>query len=163
MANPAASGKTVPARKFHADANMSVVANSEPLFQPCISCTVPDTDKRKIPAMMDASGLCPSAASSAAFSTQKAATMGINRATTMLEMKPVRLLSRLATHGLPMLLLCAGIEIPCAANQDKNWGRVKRITDHSAHLWNLPPAWKFTPPSCRNAIPARTIAQIAAG
>ena len=31
------------------------------------------------------------------------------------------------------------------------------------YLWNLPPVWKFTPPSCRNAIPASTIVQMAAG
>ena len=53
--------------------------------------------------------------------------------------------------------------IPWAANQESNCGSVRRITDHRAHLWNLPPAWKFTPPSCRNAIPASTIVQIAAG
>ena len=55
---------------------------------------------------------------------------------------------------------CAGMAIPCAANQESNWGSVKRITAHRAHLWNLPPAWKFTPPSCRNAIPASTIVQM---
>src|SRR5215469_5449850 len=139
MAKPAASGRIVPARKFHADVSMSVVANSEPLFQLCMSWTVPDTDKRKMPAMMDASGLCPSAASSAAFITQNAAKIGTNLATTMFEMKLVKLLSTLATHELPMPPPCAGIEIPCAANHDKNWGSVNRITDHSAHLWNLPP------------------------
>jgi hypothetical protein len=36
---------------------MSVVPNSEPLFQLCINCTVPDTESRKMAAMMEPSGL----------------------------------------------------------------------------------------------------------
>lgn len=163
MAKPAASGRIVPARKFHADVSMSVVANSEPLFQLCMSWTVPDTDSRNSTAMMDDSGLCPSAASSAAFNTQKAANPGISLATTTFETKPLKLVCKLATHALPIPPPCAGIVTPCAANQDRNWGSVSRITDHSTHLWNLPPLWKFTPPSCRNAISANTIVQMAAG
>src|ERR1700733_216884 len=153
----------VPARKFHADVSMSVVANSELLFQLCMSWTLPDTDNRKSPATIDASGLWPSAASSAAFKTQNAARTGISLATTTFETKPLKLVCKLATHELLMPPPCAGIVIPCAANHDRNWGSVNRITDHSTHLWNLPPVWKFTPPSCRNAIPASTMEQIAAG
>ena len=55
---------------------MSVVANSEPLFQLSIDCTVPDAESRKMAAMIEPSGLWPSAPSSAAFSTQNAASMG---------------------------------------------------------------------------------------
>src|SRR5579864_8726394 len=102
-ANPAASGRIVPARKFQAEVSMSVVANSEPLFQFCINCTVPDADKRKMAAMMEPSGLCPSAPSSAAFSTQKAASMGESLATTMLVTKLLKLDSTLETQGLEML------------------------------------------------------------
>src|SRR5579864_468911 len=124
----------VPARKFHADVSMSVVANSDPLFQLCMSWTVPDTDNRKSPAMMEPTGLWPSAASSAAFNTQKADSTGISLATTTFETKPLKLVCKLATHPLPMPLPCAGIVIPCAANHDRNWGSVNRITDHSIHL-----------------------------
>ena len=115
MAKPAASGRMVPARKFHADVSKSVVANSEPLFQLCMSWTVPDTDNRKSPAIMDASGLCPSAASGAAFNTQNAASTGISLATTTFETKPLKLACKFSTYALPMPPPCAGIVIPCAA------------------------------------------------
>ena len=48
--------------------------------------------------------------------------------------------STLVTHGLLMFPPCGGMEIPCAANQDRNCGRVNKITDQSAHLWKRPPA-----------------------
>src|SRR5580692_8926687 len=95
--------------------------------------TVPDTDNRNNPAMIDASGLCPSAASSAAFITQNAASTGISLATTTFETKPLKLVCKLATHALPMPPPCAGIVIPCAANHDSNCGSVNKITDHSIH------------------------------
>src|SRR5260370_9618639 len=142
---------------------MSVVANCDPLFQLWKGWTVPDADSRKMAETMDPSGLYPSAASSAAFSTQKAASTGANRATTTFETKPLKLVCKLATHEQLMPPPCARMAIPVAANQESNCGSVKRITDHRAHLWNLPPACKFTPPSCRNAIPASTIVHIAAG
>src|ERR1700739_1782293 len=122
MPSPAASGRIVPAKKFQAEVSMSVVANSEPLFQLCMSCTVPDTDNRKIPAMMDARGLCPSAASNTALRTQNAARIGISLETRTFETNPVRLVSTLATHGLLIFPPCGGSEMPCAANQDRNWG-----------------------------------------
>ena len=37
------------------------------------------------------------------------------------------------------------------------------MTDHNAQRWNRPPVSKFTPPSCRKAIPASTIVQMATG
>src|SRR5260370_34723135 len=119
---------------------MSVVANSDPLFQLWKSWTVPDADSRKMAETMDPSRLLPSAASSAAFSTQKAASTGVNRATTTFETKPLKLVCRLATHELLMPPPCGGMTIPCAANQESSCGSVKRITDQRAHLWNLPPA-----------------------
>src|SRR5882724_57991 len=131
-ASPAASGRIVPARKFQADVNMSVLANSEPVFQLFMSWTMPDADSKKMAAMMDPSGLCPSAASSAAFRTQKAASTGTNLATTTSVTKLVKLVSTLATQALEMFPPCGGSEMPCAANQDRNWGRVNKITDHSA-------------------------------
>src|SRR5580658_11000960 len=142
---------------------MSVVANCDPLFQLWKSWTVPDADSRKMAETIEPSGVFPSAASSAAFSTQKAASTGVNRATTTFETKPLKLVCKLATHELLMPPPCAGMAIPCAANQESNCGSVKKITDQSAHRWNLPPTWKVTPHSCRNAIPASTIMQTAAG
>src|SRR5260370_28795401 len=139
---------------------MSVVANCDPLFQLWKSWTVPDADSRKMAETMEPSGLYPSAASSAAFSTQKAASTGVNRATTMFETKPLKLVCKLATHELLMPPPCAGMAIPCAANQESNWGSVKKITDQRAHRWNLPPAWKFSPPSGGNAIPPTTLFQM---
>src|SRR6202166_3455386 len=116
---------------------MSVVANSDQLFQLWKSWTVPDADSRKMAATMDPSGLYPSAASSTAFSTQKAASTGVNRATTTFETKPLKLVCKLATHGLLMPPPCAGMAIPCGANQESNCGSVNRSTDQSAHRWNL--------------------------
>src|ERR1035441_10897501 len=78
---------------------MSVVANCDPLFQLWKSWTVPDADNRKMAETMDPSGLYPSAASSAAFSTQKAASTGVNRATTTFETKPLKLVCKLATRS----------------------------------------------------------------
>src|ERR1700739_1850441 len=114
-------------------------------------------------AMMEPSGLWSSAASSAAFNTQNAASKGESLATTMLVTKLLKLDSTLETQGLEMLPPRPGMLIPCAANQDRTWGSVSRITDHSAHRWKPPPAWKFTPPSRRRAIPASTIVHMAAG
>src|ERR1043166_6042466 len=139
MARPAAWGRIVPARKFQAEISMSVVANSEPLFQLCMRCTKPETDNKKMPAITDPKGLCPSAASSEALSTQKAARIGANRPTTMSETKWSNVDSILATHALEILPPCGGSEMPCPANQDRNWGRVRRITDQNAQRWNRPP------------------------
>src|ERR1700689_1694414 len=124
----------VPARKFQAAVSMSVVANSDPLFQLWKSWTVPDADSRKMAETMDPSGLYPSTASSAAFSTQKAASTGVNRATTTFETKPLNVDCRLATHELLIPPPCAGMAIPCAANQESNCGNVSRITVPRAHL-----------------------------
>src|SRR5439155_15800085 len=99
---PTDYGKIVTASKFHTELIMSVVAKVEPLFQFCINCTEPDTDSKKIPPMIDPSGLCPSAASSAAFKMQNAASTGISRTTTTFETKPVKLVSTLFTHALLM-------------------------------------------------------------
>src|SRR5258708_20500367 len=119
---------------------MSVVANCDPLFQLWKSWTVPDADSRKMAETMEPSGLYPSAASSAAFSTQKAASTGDNRATTTFETKPLKLVCKLATHELLMPPPCAGMAIPSAANHDSNHGIVKRITHQKALLCCLPPA-----------------------
>src|SRR5207302_3505742 len=129
------SGRIVPARKFQAEVSMSVVANSEPLFQLCINCTVPDADRRKMAATMEPSGLCPSAPSSAAFSTQNAASRGESLATTMVVTKLLKLASTPDTQELEMFPPWPGMLMPCAANQDRNCGSVSRITDHSAHRW----------------------------
>src|SRR6202043_82990 len=121
---------------------MSVVANCDPLFQVWKSWTVPDADSRKMAETMDPSGLYPSATSSTAFSTQKAASTGVNRATTTFETKPLKLVCKLATHGLLMPPPCVGMTMPCAANQESNCESNKKITNHTPHPWNLPPAWK---------------------
>src|ERR1700739_3543838 len=115
-ANPAASGRIVPARKFQAEVNMSVVANSEPLFQLCINCTVPDAESRKMAAMMEPSGLWSSAASSAAFNTQNAASKGESLATTMLVTKLLKLDSTLETQGLGMFPPWPGTLTACGAH-----------------------------------------------
>jgi hypothetical protein len=76
------------------------MANWEPLFQLCIKVTVPDADRRKMAAMIEPSGLCPSAASSAALSTQKAAKSGASLATTTFVTNPLKLVSTLAAQAL---------------------------------------------------------------
>src|SRR5260221_7477736 len=111
---------------------MSVVANSEPLFQLCIKCVRLDTDKRKIPTMTDPKGLWPSAASSAAFRMQKAAMMGASRPMTMSETKWLNVDSMLPTQALEIFPPWGGSEMPCAANHERNWGSVSKITDQSA-------------------------------
>src|SRR5262249_41228851 len=132
-------GRIVPARKFQAEISMSVVANSEPEFQLCMRWTRLETDNKKMPAITEPKGLCPSAASREAFRTQKAARIGANLPTTMSETKWLNVDSILVTHALEMLPPCGGSEMPCAANQDRNCGRVRRITDQSAQRWNRPP------------------------
>src|SRR5258707_12326985 len=103
---------------------MSVVANCDPLFQLWKSWTVPDADSRKMAETMDPSGLCPSAASSAAFSTQKAASTGVNRPTTTFETKPLKLVCKLATHDLLMPPPCPAMPQPSPPNQQSNCGAV---------------------------------------
>src|SRR5579864_7846017 len=132
-ARPAASGRMCPARKFQADASMSVVANCEPLFQPCISCIVLLIESIKIAAMIDGRGLCPCAASSAALRTKNEAVIGTSRETMKPETKFLKLVSIEVTQPAPAPD-CGGREIPCAANHDRTWGSVNRITDHTIHF-----------------------------
>src|SRR6266568_2238508 len=96
-ASPAASGRIVPARKFQAEVSMSVVANSEPEFHPCIICTTPEAESKK-----------------------NAAMIGISLATTTFVTKPLNPDSTLATQALERFPPCGGIEIPCAANHERN-------------------------------------------
>src|SRR5260370_37223254 len=99
-ANPAACGRIVPARTFQAAVSMSVVANCDPLFQLWKSWTVPDADSRKMAETMDPRGLYPSAASSAAFSPQKAASTGVNSATPTLQAKPLNVNCKLVSTDI---------------------------------------------------------------
>src|SRR5258708_366498 len=110
----------LPARKFQADTSMSVVANSEPLFQLCINCTVLLTDNMKMAAIMEDSGLCPCAPSTAAFKMKNAASTGTNRVSTTFETKLLKVVSILATQELLVAADCGGRTIPCAANQERN-------------------------------------------
>src|SRR5579863_232984 len=162
-ANPAASGRIVPARKFHNDARMLAVANCEPSLKPFIMFTVVETVSRKMAAMIDPSGFRPPAPSSAAFSTMKAAKTGTSLASNTSVTKLLNVASRFAIHRLLTDPdgTCAGV--PCAANQASSCGKVKRIADHRIQRWNWPPASKFIPPSRRSARPARTMVHRAAG
>src|SRR5215471_4797182 len=142
---------------------MSVVANSPPLLKPCMNVTLPEMASRKIADTIDPSGFHPWAASSAALRTKKAARIGISLATTTSEIKPVTLVSIPRNHDPLIPAPCGGTVMPWAANQDRNCGKVSKITDHSIHLWKRPPTSKLTPLSWRRASPASTIVHIAAG
>src|SRR5215831_14294069 len=144
-ARPAASGRIVPARKFQREASMSTVANVPPLLNPCISFAVPEILNRKIAEITEPSGLDPCAASRAALRTKKAAKTGTNLPTTTSEMKLVKLVSIPRSQGPLIPAPCEGTLMPCAANQERSWGNVRRITDHNIHLWKRPPTSKLTP------------------
>src|SRR5215472_5270874 len=113
---------------------MSVVANVEPLFQPCINPTLVEIVSRNIADITDPKGLRPCAVSRAAFRTKEAASNGVSRPTTTSVTKLLKLVSMLRSHGPLIPADCGGNVIPCAANQDRNCGSVSRITDHSIHL-----------------------------
>src|SRR6266849_6497503 len=102
----------------------------------------------KIAAIIEDNGLCPCAPSTTAFKMKNAANTGTNRVSKTPETKLLKVVSILVTQEELVAADCGGRTMPCAANQERNWGRVSKITDHRIHFWKRP--WKLMP-SCRKA------------
>src|SRR5215467_11939625 len=163
IARPAAMGRIWLTTYVHNAASTSAVALGVKLFHPRKSAAVLGIDSRNIAAITEPSGLEPSATSSTARNTKKAASTGARRFTTKFVTKLVRSDATEAIHPIPIPPLGGVAGTPKLGNQLSNWGRVMKTTVQNIHREKPPANEKFVPPSRRNAIPARTRHSRAAG